>query len=603
MSVAISAPDSSLHCLPPQRCQSIAEKWYNALLREFPIARALPAPVSVDDLALIVRALAQTGEWPLQRAGAHVAEAARHGCLGSLGPVASARALMRLREVVAAQTAQALAQLPEGREQRQLVEHLCRILEEAAVVLASRAPAHGPAVGENVVHCASRELLDTVADLIFVLSPSGHFTYANAHFERLLGCPPSDLLGRHVLSLVAPTCPLAAHEAFCAALRGQNDQETHELVLQRADGGQRVVETRLKSILQGDRLIARVGVARDIEPRKQAEQRLLRHNEQLEALNDVLMLSSRTNDLSGLLRQAAEQCRRVLGAERAGACFLSAEGELGRAGLRGCEICRTNGRLSVEPACAAAVAKLQVVIASDRGGNGTEEAVGATPLIAEGNCCGAMCFGGNAATLAPLLQESMEWLATAGRELGMVLENARLYAELQRQATTDAGTGVLSRSELHKRLSAEIRRATRDSHELCVMMFDVDELKAINDAHGHLAGDKALRCVAEVLQRCTRQEDSVGRYGGDEFAIILPETDLVSARCMAQRMEAEVERAVFEDQRGLLHGGLSVSGGVASRGPDDTESSLLGAADHACYERKRQRHRQTGHNAARAVAL
>jgi len=592
MSSVVPGADPALAYVSSEQWQSIAEKWHNILLRQFPIARALPSPVSVEELGFVVHALSEVTECPAHEAGARVAEAAHNGCLGTLGPVASARALMHLRDVVAAQIAQLGVQRSEAAERRQLVAHLRRVIEEAALHLASRAPAHGPAVGENVLHCSSRDLLDTVTDLVFVLSASGHFTYANAHFEALLGYVPTHLIGRHFLSLVAPTCPLPAHEGLCATLGERSDQEAHEVHLQRADGPPCVVEVRLIGVVEEGRVVARVGVARDIEPRKRAEERLRRHNEQVVALNDVLMLKGRAADLRDLLWQAAERCRSVLGAERVGACYSPAQGHAGCRPLEACELRDRLGSTLPSGPCAAAMERGEVVIARQEGVGGTAEVVAAVPLIADGQCCGLVCFAGSVATLEPLLEEAREWLAAAGRELGMVLDNARLYSELAQRATMDAATGLLNAGELRRRLTAEIRRARRHGHSLCVMMVDVDDLKGINDACGHLAGDAALRCVADALRRCTRREDSVGRHGGDEFAVILPETDLDAAERLANRIRGELAQATFADPSGQQHQGISISAGAAVCYPEDTEASLLDAADRVCYAEKREHHLQ-----------
>jgi len=577
----------------PEQWASIAEKWHNILLRYLPVARALPAPLSVEDLWLVVQALSEVVEWPAREAGAHVADAVEHGCLGALGPTASARALMHLRDAIAAQIGQLAVSRSEAADRQQHVGHLRRVVEEAALGLASRAPAHGPAVGENVAHCSSRDLLDTVTDLVFVLSASGHLTYANEYFEALLGHPPAHLIGRHFLSLVAPTCPLEAHEGLCATLAGKSDQEVHELHLQGADGTPHVVEVRLIRVVEGGEVEARVGVGRDVEPRKRSEERLKRHNEQLAALNDVLMLRARATDPQALLAQAAERCRSVLGAERVGACYSPDRGHAGCRPSQGCELRDGLGTGLPAIPCAAAMDRREVVIARGESPGAEGEVLAATPLISDGGCCGVVSFAGSAAALEPVLEEARGWLAAVGRELGMVLDNVRLYSELAQQAMTDAVTGLLNSGELRRRLTAEIRRARRHGHPLCVMMVDVDDLKLVNDAYGHLAGDAALRCVSDVLRRCTRHEDSVGRYGGDEFAIILPETDLGAAEALAERIRHALQSATFGDTSGELHEGVSVSAGAAVCYPEDTEATLLDAADRACYAQKREHHQRT----------
>ena len=114
---------------------------------------------------------------------------------------------------------------------------------------------------------------------------------------------------------------------------------------------------------------------------------------------------------------------------------------------------------------------------------------------------------------------------------------------------------------------------------LAILMVDVDHLRAVNTAHGHLAGDRALKNVAEALGRATREYDIAARFGGDEFCVLLPETDLAGAVVVADRIRAFVEMA--GDPR------VTVSVGVAAQqGVEQTPEDLMGLADRAAYRAK-----------------
>lgn len=167
----------------------------------------------------------------------------------------------------------------------------------------------------------------------------------------------------------------------------------------------------------------------------------------------------------------------------------------------------------------------------------------------------------------------------------------RLHAaELQREefkhrARRDLLTGLFNHVSIFHRLSKAMGRCKSEDMPLAVLMFDIDHFKQINDTHGHSAGDEVLRRVARVLQHSVRAEDSVGRYGGEEFAIVLPGMDEEAALNVAQRIRGEIEQLdIWFDGKPLR---ITVSGGVALASDDaDTPDSLMASADRAMYAAK-----------------
>ncbi len=140
-------------------------------------------------------------------------------------------------------------------------------------------------------------------------------------------------------------------------------------------------------------------------------------------------------------------------------------------------------------------------------------------------------------------------------------------------------TGLYNMRHFTAVVSQELERAKRFERPLSVLMVDVDHLRAINTAHGHLAGDQALKNVAEAIGKATREYDIGARFGGDEFCVLLPETDLAGALVVADRIRAFVEMA--SDPR------ITVSVGVAAhQGVDQTPEDLVGLADRAAYRAK-----------------
>ncbi len=164
-----------------------------------------------------------------------------------------------------------------------------------------------------------------------------------------------------------------------------------------------------------------------------------------------------------------------------------------------------------------------------------------------------------------------------------VTRQRELEDHLRRQAASDSLTGLANYRHLVDVLDLEIKRSKRTRREFALLFFDLDELKRINDRHGHMIGSQALCRLADVLSSCCRAIDTPARFGGDEFAVVLPETNAKEAVLVARR----VCESVANDGKGPK---LSVSFGIAVYPQNgDTIESLLREADSALYSMKHQR--------------
>jgi len=162
----------------------------------------------------------------------------------------------------------------------------------------------------------------------------------------------------------------------------------------------------------------------------------------------------------------------------------------------------------------------------------------------------------------------------------------RQKERVRRLARRDQLTGLFNRREFESRFEDEFSRARRYGHDLSVMMLDLDHFKRINDTHGHPAGDAVLRGMGRLLEETTRTVDVPGRYGGEEFAVLLPETPLENARRLAERIRVQLEAASFEGEEGQAFS-VTASLGVALRTSKDAEpEDLLRRADRALYRAK-----------------
>jgi len=162
-------------------------------------------------------------------------------------------------------------------------------------------------------------------------------------------------------------------------------------------------------------------------------------------------------------------------------------------------------------------------------------------------------------------------------------------AELQVLAHTDRLTGVANRNQLDHQLAKEWQRHRREQKPIALLMIDADHFKAYNDCFGHLAGDRCLIRIAEVVQRtCSRPGDLLARFGGEEFVLLLPNTECPGAITVAERVQEALEHQAIPHPKAVVAGRVSVSIGIASQIPDayNTPKDLLASADAALYRAK-----------------
>jgi len=163
---------------------------------------------------------------------------------------------------------------------------------------------------------------------------------------------------------------------------------------------------------------------------------------------------------------------------------------------------------------------------------------------------------------------------------------AEYHEEIYRLTVQDALTGLHNRRYLAEFLDRELARAHRFGRPLALAMFDIDHFKAINDQHGHLAGDMVLRKLSALLKAVVRKDELLARYGGEEFAMVLPETDRGTATFACERFRRAVAEHHFMYQSARLP--ITVSVGVAVNTPETTApEELFGLADAKLYEAKR----------------
>ena len=202
------------------------------------------------------------------------------------------------------------------------------------------------------------------------------------------------------------------------------------------------------------------------------------------------------------------------------------------------------------------------------------------PLMSEGKLQGILWMWGEG-----LRESDLPTMSIFASQVAIALENSHLLAEVQRMAITDEGTGIYNRRHFFHLAEQEFSQARRYGQPLTAIIADVDEFKAFNDRYGHVIGDQVLRQVAQALKNNLREGDILGRYGGEEFSILLPFTNLDTARRVAERLCEQVAAAGVKTETGLLT--VTVSAGMAEYHPKMASLlALIELADQAMYMAK-----------------
>jgi diguanylate cyclase (GGDEF)-like protein len=207
------------------------------------------------------------------------------------------------------------------------------------------------------------------------------------------------------------------------------------------------------------------------------------------------------------------------------------------------------------------------------------------PMLAKGRVLGVLDFF--RAQVDAFDERSITLLTAVAGQAALAIENARLYQAQTELALTDPLTGLHNRRALDQRLGDEVLRAVRFDNPLSALMIDVDHFKAFNDQHGHLVGDLVLRQVARALRRQLRKVDTLARFGGEEFSVLLVRTPCADAVDVAEKLRRTIEERRFARLRRDATLRVTISIGVAEMcAQTATPQALLDAADSALYEAK-----------------
>jgi diguanylate cyclase (GGDEF)-like protein len=207
-----------------------------------------------------------------------------------------------------------------------------------------------------------------------------------------------------------------------------------------------------------------------------------------------------------------------------------------------------------------------------------------TPLICQEKVIGVINFtdkveGGNFSL------EDIALIELFSQMVGASVGNIKLFEKMQRQATTDGLTGLANHKRFYEILERELWRAKRYNEKISAIMIDIDNLKMVNDTYGHRVGDKVISEIGRIIKSCIRQIDTAARYGGDEFAVILPNTNLEDAKLVAGRMVEGVANSFVDIKKNQVQ--LSISVGLGIYDSDSSPEDITSRSDQALYDAKK----------------
>ncbi len=460
-------------------------------------------------------------------------------------------------------------------------------------------------VSQETFHDSIGTLLaitNAARDAIIMIDDRGVITFWNPAAERIFGYGAHETIGNDICGILAPIRLMGSYrELFCPRQHERDGAAGNAIELTaRTSGGAEVpVEISLSSLQLKGRSHS-VCLMRDVSGRKRTNEELRAHREKLECL-----VEARTEELkmsNDLLQKEIDDRSRTEEELFRSETFLNTIFDSFHDPF---SIMDSSFRIIKFND---AYARMWNKLSKDLGGKKCHEALHSRPSTCR-DCIVEKTFqSGDPCAQERLLQlpGGEAWMEIytypifgPGNVVTHVVEYSRditdrkkeeeekkeLIRTLNHLSTTDPLTELYNRRALNDRLRHEIDRAVRYDDDLSLILCDVDRFKLINDTFGHTMGDRALISIAETLRRSLRKPDIVGRYGGDEFMIILPATSLEGAKNLANKLRTSVEQLELDAEAEKIK--LSISIGVASCcEPVENIDTLVALADTALYASK-----------------
>lgn len=438
-----------------------------------------------------------------------------------------------------------------------------------------------------------RRLIETVQSGIFLAEAKGKLIYVNHAFAAMLGCNIKDeVVGLNFVEVLFTD--EEEKKVFLNAMRATGSAREFEARHKKADGSEVILSVTSNHIYndQGE-VIGTEGVIGDVTRKRMLEEALVTEKRKLEQIlgfdEDIGLI----RDYDPLVEFIMERTSAILEARRCSLMLLDESGRelLIRAAVGMEERIIKECRMKLGESVAGFVAQSRTPILvknieyDERFKRASKlyylsRSFISVPLILEDKLIGVINVtdkhkGKNFDEI------DLRILGALAREVAVAVENVKFYKQLSFLTITDPLTLIYNYRQFVQSLNYEIKRCQRSQGNLCMIMMDIDDFKLYNDTFGHPEGDALLKDIGRILKSQLRETDIVCRYGGDEFALILPDIAADGARTAAEKIRRVVENTSFQMK-------VTLSLGIAAYTPGLVQSELILKADRALYQAKHE---------------
>ncbi len=444
-----------------------------------------------------------------------------------------------------------------------------------------------------------RAIVENQTELICRFTPQGELTFYNEafcdYFAKAGTTPPDDNIRCYF-----PDNKHVNLSELLTSLSHEEPVKEFEVSHQKIDNLTVWLQWTFRGNFDDQGKLAEIqAVGHDITDRKQVELATHQHNRELSALHTATAALLTTLDPEALLGRILDAAISAIPAAEKGMIHLIAQ-DTGQLEMRASigyhdpriRRIKVTGEVSY---ITKAVKKRKPVLIRDMQSDpafDSDHIVTAhrvrsaivAPLILGNQIFGALSL--ESPTEEAFSENDLSLLVSFAATATAAINNARLHQEVQKQAITDALTGLYNRRGLYELGQREVERARRFKRPLVAIMFDIDEFKRVNDNYGHASGDQVLLTVAKRCRENLRRIDILGRFGGDEFIILLPETDMFTASRVAERLRQKICSVPVKTQSSKIQ--ISISMGVSKATPATPDLDILvSRADGAMYLAKK----------------
>ncbi len=459
-----------------------------------------------------------------------------------------------------------------------------------------------------------RMLVENASDIVFLLSTDGRFEYISPNVDGMLGYSVEEVEGRSLKEFVHPDEVAGVHRLVERVIQPGERVDDFEFRMRHRDGHYRWYSSNAAPMQgDGDRVKGISGIARDISDHRAAETERRRQHEFRRLIAEIStdILNAPINRIGEVMERMLERLGRFFGVDRAYVYRIGDDGEAvylvhewcaehieptdkSKAVLwkreypwwfeRALEHMRGN-----EPFYIRSVGDLLAEAGNERELFESQDVSSLVSMqLRSGNEMIGF-FGFDSCKPRTWERELDTLLVVLANLLSDVFEKMRLEQELTRSSITDPLTGLYNRRYLLARLGRAIDRYRNDRTPFALAMFDIDHFKRLNDTYGHLAGDAVLEELAQLVSESSRSDDVIGRYGGEEFMILLQDIDPDNARVAVERVLSSIHDHRFLQSEGGYR--ITASGGLAAATEFETVTlnadSLIGRADQRLYRAKK----------------